>query len=1048
MKILKQYFVWFVAMASVLVGFTACQDDIDAPDVNVPVAKDQPNTSIFELKQLYWNDATNYADTIGTRQDGSHYIISGRVISSDEAGNVFKSLVIQDNSAAIALSINSYNLYLKYRRGQEIVLDVTGMYIGKYNGLVQLGMPDWYENGNAWEISFMSPEYFATKAQLNGLPEVAKLDTLVINSFAELPTNPDGLCRMQSQLVRFNNVKFTNGGKETFSTYHSSGVNQTIEDADGQSLNVRTSGYANFWNRTLPEGRFDLVCILSYYGTSGWQLTLIDYDGCMNVGNPTEPEGTRGKPWSVDQAVANIAAGNSTAGWVTGYIVGAVAPEVSEITTNDNIEWTSTPVLGNTLVIGQTADTRDIAHAMVIELPEGSKLMQYGNLIDNPSVYGKQIWFKGTMGKYLGTFGILGNTGTVDEFKIDGVEPDGSGIGEGDGQKETPYNVSQVIAGSGSGTTAWVKGYIVGSSAGKTAAEFTPTAEGASQTNIFIANSPDETDYTKCLPVQLPAGSAARTNLNLSANPGNLGKAVSLYGSLEKYFGQPGVKSVSDYDLEGGVTPPTPPVTDGDGSEGKPFSVGEVIAFNPQSTQEAVKSGVWVKGYIVGWADMSSEYYINANTAKFTVPATMATNILVAASADVTDFSKCIGVQLPTAVRAALNLQDNPGNLGKQVMLKGDIMKYSGVPGLKNTSAYKIDGGGDQPTPPTPSGDPVTSLDEQFSAKALPTGWTSAQIAGDKSWYFTEYQSNQYAAMTGYKGTQPPFDSWLMTPAIDMSKVADKKLSFDTQVNGYGSTTTVFEVYVMTSNEPSKSTNTKLNATLAEAPASGYSSWVNSGEIDLSAFNGTIYIGFRYYATSDANYATWCVDNVKLNAAGGTTKPDDPKPTPSGEYKGDFNTFNNSTACSKPYGTYTNATGWTATNAIILAGGETDSNPNFKFIGDATTLAPTICGTKGKEGTIVSPLLTGGIKTLTFNYGFAFSETKAGFTVRVKDASGTVVKEEVVTLDTITKQTALTFTLDVNYTGDFTIEIVNNAYSGATQGNKDRVSIWNLTWTN
>jgi len=41
----------------------------------------------------------------------------------------------------MAISINSYNLYLKYRRGQEVVIDATGMYIGKYNGLQQLGFP-------------------------------------------------------------------------------------------------------------------------------------------------------------------------------------------------------------------------------------------------------------------------------------------------------------------------------------------------------------------------------------------------------------------------------------------------------------------------------------------------------------------------------------------------------------------------------------------------------------------------------------------------------------------------------------------------------------------------------------------------------------------------------------------------------------------------------------------------------------------------------------------------------------------------------------------
>lgn len=1048
MKSIKKYIGWMFTATVAAIALPSCQDDVDAPAVNIPEATSQPNTTIFELKQAYWQDAVNYADTIGTRPDGSHYIIKGRVISTDEPGNVFKSLVIQDESGAMAFSINSYNLYLSYRRGQEIVMDVTGMHIGKYNGLVQMGMPEWYTNGNCWEISFMSPEMFKSHAELNGLPEVTKIDTLQINTFDQLPTNPDGLCQWQSQLVRFNNVHFVNGGKETFATYHSSGDNQNIEDINGQSLPVRTSGYANFWNRMLPEGQMDLVAILSYYGSTGWQLTMLDYEGCMNIGNPTEAPGTRNKPYTVSEAVALEQQGANASGWVTGYIVGAVGPEVVSVTSDQDIEWTSTPLLSNTIVIGQSPESKTLSEALVVELTDGTALQKYGNLADNPGNYQKQIWIRGTLAKAMDTYGLTGNNGTAETFEIEGLQTGEDPITNGDGTKESPYSATQVIGGTGSGTTAWVKGYIVGTSPGKTAAEFVPSADNASASNIFIANTPGETDYTKCVPVQLPVGDV-RTALSLQLNPGNLGKKVALYGSLEKYFGQNGLKTPTEFDLEGGVTPPTPPSTTGDGSETNPFTVAEVISLNPQSTTEPVKSGVWVKGVIIGWADMSTEYVINANTAKFTTPATMATNILLAPEAGVTDVSKLIGIQLPSGnVRSGLNLVDNPGNLGKEVLIKGDIAKYSGVAGVRNATEFKLDGGTTPPTPPTPT-DPLTSLNQTFATKTIPADWTSVTVSGDKSWYATEFDSNFYLAMTGYKGTTPPFDAWLITPALDLSKMASKTLTFESQVNGYGSTTTQFEVYVMTQADPKTSTNTRLNCTLPTAPASGYSGFTPSGNIDLSAYTGVVYIGFRYYATQDANYATWCVDNIKLNADGGGDDPTPPTPpTPTGDYKGDFNTFNGGEAKASPYGTYTNATGWTATNAIVLSGGDTDSNPYFTFIGQKGTLAPTIKGTKGAEGSITSPLLTGGIKTLTFNYGFAFAETKAGFTVNVKDQDGNTVASQVVTLDSITKMTAYSFSLEVNYTGSFTIEIVNNAYSGATSGNKDRVSVWNLTWTN
>ena len=122
-----------------------------------------------------------------------------------------------------------------------------------------------------------------------------------------------------------------------------------------------------------------------------------------------------------------------------------------------------------------------------------------------------------------------------------------------------------------------------------------------------------------------------------------------------------------------------------------------------------------------------------------------------------------------------------------------------------------------------------------------------------------------------------------------------------------------------------------------------------------------------------------------------------------------------------------------------------DASPLFSFIGKTGTLAPTLNGNTSKVGKLISPTLTGGCGTLTFNYGFAFNETKCSFTVKVLQG-GSVVKEDTVTLDSINKQQAYSYSLDVNVKGDFSIEIVNNCYSAASS-NKDRVSIWNLTWT-
>jgi len=161
---------------------------------------------------------------------------------------------------------------------------------------------------------------------------------------------------------------------------------------------------------------------------------------------------------------------------------------------------------------------------------------------------------------------------------------------------------------------------------------------------------------------------------------------------------------------------------------------------------------------------------------------------------------------------------------------------------------------------PEPEPEPVASLDITFENGQIPDGWIKKAVEGNKDWYVTSFNDNHYAAMTGYKGTAP-FDSWLISQPLESAKT----LTFDTQVNGYGSTTTTLEVFILDNPDPAKAKMTKLECTLAEAPASGYSSWASSGDISLDGATGKFYLGWRYKATKDANYATWCVDNIKVN---------------------------------------------------------------------------------------------------------------------------------------------------------------------------------------
>lgn len=417
-----------IAAFASMAGFTGCQDNFDIPPVGVPVASMTANTTIAELKEALWSDDNNYAILVGKKASGEDYIIKGRVISSDAAGNIYKSLVIQDETGALPMSINMTSMYNTYRVGQEVVVDVTGLYCGKYAGYEQLGGYGEY-NGTP-QTSFMTQLDFQSHAELNLLPEpemkvISASDPrpekgiyCLVAEMNALPQTAEGQRLWQGQLVEFRNVHFEGGGSETYaleSDWAKSTSSRTLTDASGNNITVRNSGYASFCKDVMPSGNGTVRGILSYFNGS-YQLLIrstadVIFDSKGNIDDP----------YTVAEAIE--LQGTGASGWIKGFIVGSVKAGVSSIVSSDQIIWGKDAEMDNTLVIGPTKDTKEISQCLVVALPQGSDFRTYGNLLDNPAVYQAAIKVFGTFDKYLGTPGITGNSGTTGEFVIEGVTP-------------------------------------------------------------------------------------------------------------------------------------------------------------------------------------------------------------------------------------------------------------------------------------------------------------------------------------------------------------------------------------------------------------------------------------------------------------------------------------------------------------------------------------------------------------------------------------------------------------------------------------------------
>ena len=108
-----------------------------------------PNTTIAQLKARY----TKTGQPVKITED---LLIGGKVISEDRSGNIYRSLYIQDESGAIELKIGKSGLYNDYKPGQMVYVKCSGLSLGSYNGMLQLGYQD---PTGEYETAYLDADY-------------------------------------------------------------------------------------------------------------------------------------------------------------------------------------------------------------------------------------------------------------------------------------------------------------------------------------------------------------------------------------------------------------------------------------------------------------------------------------------------------------------------------------------------------------------------------------------------------------------------------------------------------------------------------------------------------------------------------------------------------------------------------------------------------------------------------------------------------------------------------------------------------------------------
>lgn len=301
-----------------------------------------------------------------------------------------------------------------------------------------------------------------------------------------------------------------------------------------------------------------------------------------------------------------------------------------------------------------------------------------------------------------------------------------------------------------------------------------------------------------------------------------------------------------------------------DGSNYAPYTVTQVQSIGEEYGK---LEDVWIEGHIVGW--ISGSHYTQG--ARFEAISAGYTNILLADSIYERDPNRCIPVQLPnnSTIRQEINLQDNPSNLRRHVRLKGDITSYFNVTGLKGTSEFEWTSASAMESEELARS--VINLYEDFSKYKV------GDTLSLENWHiFTRYQPNHWfvggSTYERYAGichtdtfTDRPYECWLVTPPINLSRMKNPHISFSTAYDNWDGKAKL-DVFIFRPQEPSLSDVLPyVDAPIANPSQCEARQWLPSGEIELHSHIGIRYIGFRYKGRSTGkDGTTFFIDNIRV----------------------------------------------------------------------------------------------------------------------------------------------------------------------------------------
>jgi DNA/RNA endonuclease YhcR with UshA esterase domain len=198
--------------------------------------------------------------------------IKGIVTGNDVEGNIYNEISLQDETGAILVCIAQGGLFGYLPIGQEILIELEGLYVGGYGKMAEIGTLYTSATGSTY-VSRMS------RATWNNHFRILSSDNPVtpmeVTNVGKLDFEKDAgkLITLRGVQLQDANGTATFAPKDGSVTLTANCANRAFVGISSSKLVLRTSTYSDFANAVMPTGTIDVTGIFTRYNNT-WQILL------------------------------------------------------------------------------------------------------------------------------------------------------------------------------------------------------------------------------------------------------------------------------------------------------------------------------------------------------------------------------------------------------------------------------------------------------------------------------------------------------------------------------------------------------------------------------------------------------------------------------------------------------------------------------------------------------------------------------------------------------------------------------------------------------